>query len=56
MIDMHQSGAIAQARTTGPLPTPAQGFADALANLDRLAEELAREREEWSADLSPDDF
>lgn len=53
MIERH--GAIAQARTTGPLPTPAQGFAEALASLDRLAEELARERDEWSVDRSPDD-
>ncbi len=50
-----QQGAIAQARTTGPLPTPAEGFADALANLDRLARELAEEREEQSVDVSPDD-
>lgn len=53
---IERQGAIAKARTTGPLPTPAQGFADALANLDRLAAELLeRESADWSVDLAPDD-
>lgn len=39
-------GAIAEARTSGPLPTPVEGFALDLAALDRLAERLREQAED----------